>query len=136
MIEEEIKAFCEIYKNNLFIQNKIFYANSTLLRKIENLLRKKFPEKIDKIEIFGIKMFPYSKVNLIITENTYNGFTLEELTWIEENTGFRYKNGTDGGYIFTFNISIASIEDLKSLEGLLNQIHEVCNEWKKNYLLE
>jgi len=134
MIEEEITAFCEMYRRNLGLQNKIYKANELLIDRIEGALKKKFPTKISDIQIYGIRSLPYTNVEIAIDKNAFEseGFTLEDLLWIEKNTGCKYTEGgaAEGRYIFAIDTPTYENYDaeMMELETHLEEIHKECRE--------
>ena len=104
-LENQLQEWGKICKKNYNLINYISESNKLIWDEIEVCLRKKFPDKIRKIEKHSLYSFPIKGVQIWIDIDVGAGeFSLEELLWIEKNLGFKYLEEVDHDrFIFGFN---------------------------------
>ena len=131
-LEEQLQEMCSLYKKQMDAINRFTAANEAVFTEIEILLREKFPQRISEFQIYGVWDPPFEKVEIGIDMKGWKTLELREILWVEENTGFKYREGgPEGRYIFYYEPKIVKNIDVEFME-MTEKLIEIKKELKKD----
>lgn len=131
-LEEQLQEMCNLYKKQIDTINRFTAANEAVFTEIEILLREKFPKRISEFQIYGVWDPPFEKVEIGIDMKGWKTLELREILWVEENTGFKYREGgPEGRYIFYYEPKIVKNIDVEFME-MTEKLIEIKKELKKD----